>query len=102
MSRKKRQKIDTQRPASDGGAARVAHDEKRNPKDTCHVANARCSAPAGWRAGSGYAENRSTFAEFVCEACSLPVCGSCSGIVNGRRICDNCHEQAEPGGTVRR
>lgn len=78
----------------DAQSAKPEETTARGGKGTgepCSVVDMRCTAPAGWRAGNGYAVNHEANAEFECSECGQPVCGACSGVQNGRRVCDDCN-----------
>lgn len=59
-------------------------------KQTCHVANSQCEAPAGWRVGSGVGINTSQFTKLKCDVCGEPVCSKCSTVKKKIRTCDDC------------
>lgn len=54
-------------------------------RETCHVADSACLAPAGYGvAGVGCAENTTTYVKAHCVLCGNPVCRNCSSI----RVCE--------------
>lgn len=60
--------------------------------DVCHVVDVGCEAPAGWIHGDQITEGEEV-AEFICDECWEPVCGSCSrALADGRRVCVGCAE----------
>lgn len=44
----------------------------------CHVVEAQCEAPAGYRTGGGGVMNGTKSARHTCFECCEPVCGACS------------------------
>lgn len=69
----------------------VEPEPARNP---CAVSDSDCRAPAG-RMGDGGVEEGTKDAEYECNFCGDPVCGSCSKMRKGRRMCAVCLEDEE-------
>jgi len=57
--------------------------------EPCHVCGPDCEAPAGYQMGNGVVEGTEVV-DTTCDSCSEFVCGACSQIVKGKRICDDC------------
>jgi hypothetical protein len=63
--------------------------------EPCSIVNVGCDAPAGYLYGDTVVDAE-TSAEYQCESCWEPVCGSCSRVMkNGERWCDACSEDHE-------
>ena len=57
----------------------------------CSVVNGNCEAPAGYLGGGGITDGEGN-ADYECDGCGEPVCGECSQLREGRRLCDYCDE----------
>lgn len=62
---------------------------EREYVETCSVVNPGCEAPAGFMTSNGGISYGEDAAEFECEACGEPVCGSC---MNDADLCAYCAE----------
>jgi hypothetical protein len=70
------------------------HETERESFEPCSIANANCEAPAGYQSSGGVTDGEES-AAFECECCSQPVCGECSSVIDGMRLCDHCHDEEE-------
>jgi hypothetical protein len=67
---------------------------ERDEIETCVVSEYNCDAPAGYMSGGGVIEG-DVAADYRCYQCGEAVCGPCSSIVDGHRLCLNCHDEEE-------
>lgn len=63
-------------------------DEEIEP---CAVCDDDCEAPAGYMEG-GQIVHGTKSAQYDCEKCLEKVCGNCSQVIDGQRVCNGCAE----------
>lgn len=66
--------------------------EPESAESPCHVSDHGCEAPAGWIGPDGV-EHGTDDADYTCDGCHEPVCGSCSTEINSSRYCTYCSEE---------